>query len=89
MMTLFKDSRRWLCANLVLLAGMVAIGAVAPPTWAAAGGTSFIGMCERGGCNQYDECTNCSQTQNLECGLLSGGVGRCQVKPSPLGCKCE
>ena len=86
-MNVFKKSRRWLCANLVLLAGMAALGGVASPTLATA---TPIPGCQKAGCDMTGQnCTTCTAaTLGGTCGL-QGGTGKCKQVPYPVGCECQ
>lgn len=89
-MNVFKKSRRWLCANLVLLAGMVALGAAAPPTTAASGGgrSSLIPECQSEGPEggPYTDCVY----RGGACGLVGQpGTGTCVFVDTKIGCRCQ
>jgi hypothetical protein len=92
-MSMFKKSRRWVCGNLLILAGLVAIGAVAPPTTATAEGTALIPQCQPDGCIPpgSPNCTTCTvATDGMLCGLSPGpGTGICKQAPPPVGCSCQ
>lgn len=71
-MSVLKGSRRWLICNLMIVGGMVALGALAPTTQATGEQTSLVGQCKADGPEggPYKGCL----TIGLLCGIPGGVV---------------
>jgi hypothetical protein len=85
-----RKSRRWLYANLILLAGFAIIGSLARPAPATPGNTALVVYCERK-CDppNYTNCYDCF-APGAPCSAPPGGVfGHCQQQPRPVGCACK
>ena len=86
-MSVLKKSRRWLIGNLVIVAGMVALGALAPTTQATGGSTSLVGQCRANG-PEGGPYTGCA-TIGLLCGMPGGYTGYCFPVNNGNGDECE